>query len=156
MEEPSNRIDMMIAAVASSLRVLRMRHFGSAWLSSGDPLTSGITATPVSKPVPAKAEPARAGPARSPAWGDEFPLPPARWPAPAALIQRQPVAPPVDLTVAAQGTDVVQRAVETPPETGLATTEEEGPELDLDHLARQIYPLIKRMLAVERERRSAR
>jgi hypothetical protein len=110
---------------------------------------------PVSKPVPARVEPARAGPARPPAWGGEFPLPPVSRPAPAALIQRQPVAPSVDLTVAAQGADVVQRAVETPPETGL-TTEEEGSELDLDHLARQVYPLIKRMLAVERERRSAR
>jgi hypothetical protein len=111
--------------------------------------------TPVSKPVPARAEPARAGLARPPAWGGEFLLPPVSRPAPAALIQRQPVAPSVDLTVAAQGADVVQRAVETPPETGL-TTEEEGSELDLDHLARQVYPLIKRMLAVERERRSAR
>ncbi len=110
---------------------------------------------PVSKPVPARAEPARAGPARPPAWGGEFPLPPVSRLAPAALIQRQPVAPSVDLTVATQGADVVQRAVETPPETGL-TTEEEGSELDLDHLARQVYPLIKRMLAVERERRSAR
>jgi hypothetical protein len=110
---------------------------------------------PVSKPVPARAEPARAGPARPPAWGGEFPLPPVSWPAPAALIQRQPAAPSVDLTVATRGVDVVQRAVETPPETGL-TTEEEGPELDLDHLARQVYPFIKRMLAVERERRSAR
>jgi hypothetical protein len=110
---------------------------------------------PVSKPVPARAEPARAGPARPPAWGGEFPLPPVSRPASAALIQRQPVVPSVDLAAAARGTDVVQRAIEMPPETGLAT-EEEGSELDLDHLARQVYPLIKRMLAVERERRSAR
>ena len=110
---------------------------------------------PVSKPAPARAEPAHAGPARPPAWGGQFPLPPVSRPAPAALIQRQPVAPSVDLTVAARGVEVVQRAVETPPERG-TTSEEEGPELDLDHLARQVYPLIKRMLAVERERRSAR
>jgi len=111
---------------------------------------------PVSKLVPARAEPVRAGPARPPAWGGEFPLPPVSRPAPAALIQRQPVVPSVDLTAAARGAKVVQRAVETPPETGLMPEDEERPELDLDHLARQVYPLIKRMLAVERERRSAR
>jgi hypothetical protein len=30
---------------------------------------------------------------------------------------------------------------------------EQRPGLDLDHLARQIYPIIKHMLAIERERR---
>jgi hypothetical protein len=110
---------------------------------------------PVSKLVPGRAEPAHAGPARPPAWGGEFPLPPVSRPAPATLIQRQPVVPSVDLAAAARGAEFVQRAVELPPETGL-TPRGEGPELDLDHLARQVYPLIKRMLAVERERRSAR
>ncbi len=41
---------MIKAAVASSLRVLRMRPTGLASGSFGSPLTSGMTATPVSKP----------------------------------------------------------------------------------------------------------
>jgi hypothetical protein len=45
---------------------------------------------------------------------------------------------------------VVQRAEEEPPEAGPA--EEPAPGLNLDDLARQIFPLIKRKLAVERER----
>ena len=51
MLEPSSMHDMMIAAVASSFRVLRMRPAGRCGSSSGSPFTSGITATPVSKPL---------------------------------------------------------------------------------------------------------
>ncbi len=49
--EPSKKIDMMPAAVASSIRVWRMRPWGFSGVSSGSPLISGITATPVSKPL---------------------------------------------------------------------------------------------------------
>jgi hypothetical protein len=41
---------MIRAAVVSSLRVLRMRPTGRSGVSPGPPLTSGITATPVSNP----------------------------------------------------------------------------------------------------------
>jgi hypothetical protein len=41
---------MMMAAVASNLRVLRMRPAGLASASSSLPRTRGMTATPVSKP----------------------------------------------------------------------------------------------------------
>ena len=41
---------MISAAVVSSLRALRMRPVGSAAVSAGSPLTSGITTTPVSNP----------------------------------------------------------------------------------------------------------
>ena len=41
---------MIRAAVVSSLRVLRMRPRGFSGVSPGSPRTSGITATPVSKP----------------------------------------------------------------------------------------------------------
>jgi hypothetical protein len=57
--------------------------------------------------------------------------------------------------VAAQGKEIVQRSIVTQPEKGRAAEEEE-PELDLDDLAREVYPLIKRMLAIERERMPAR
>jgi len=50
----------------------------------------------------------------------------------------------------------VQREVKTTPATGQAAEKEEKSAPDLDHLARQIYPILKRMLAVERERRSGR
>jgi hypothetical protein len=52
---------------------------------------------------------------------------------------------------------MISRQEETTAETAEAAPETERPaEQDLDHLARQIYPLIKRMLAIERERSSAR
>jgi hypothetical protein len=58
------------------------------------------------------------------------------------------------------GSEVIFRREEATAGTPEATPEtgEESAETgaDLDHLARQIYPLIKRMLAVERERRSGR
>ncbi len=41
---------MIKAAVRRSFLVLRMRPFGYRGSSSGSPLTSGMTATPVSKP----------------------------------------------------------------------------------------------------------
>ena len=78
-----------------------------------------------------------------------MPLPP--------VIQRLPDdggrQPPVDLTAAAGAPQagVVQRVI-------LGPEGEEKAEggLDLDRLARQVYPLIKRMMAVERERRTGR
>jgi hypothetical protein len=53
--------------------------------------------------------------------------------------------------MAPPGAQVVQRAVEEKPVTGKApATAAEEP--NLDDLARQVFPLIKRMLAIERER----
>jgi hypothetical protein len=65
----------------------------------------------------------------------------------AAVVQRQVAEswespPPVE-----PGPDLIQRAM------GEDTAEEaESGRAKLDQLARQIYPLIKRMLAIERER----
>ena len=50
MAEPISMTLMISAAVVSSLRALRIRPAGSAGVSPGSPLTSGITTTPVSKP----------------------------------------------------------------------------------------------------------
>jgi hypothetical protein len=86
--------------------------------------------------------------------GGELPLPPPRAPS-AGLIQRQPSALAPDVAVSSQRVGVVQRAQEGEP-LASASPVEGKPELELDHLARQIYPLIKRMLAVERERRPVR
>jgi hypothetical protein len=60
-----------------------------------------------------------------------------------------------ELAAISEGIGVVQRVTTTPPETGV-TSGEEKPTLNLDDLARQILPRIKRMLAVERERRPGR
>jgi hypothetical protein len=76
----------------------------------------------------------------------ELPLrPPVIAATPAAVAQRLPAAGPC-----LEG--VVQRE-----EAGeQAAPEVKGKEPDLDKLARQIYPFVRRMLAVERERTSAR
>ena len=50
-DEPSSSTVMISAAVSSNLRVLRMRPIGRCVVSAGSPLISGITATPVSKPL---------------------------------------------------------------------------------------------------------
>ncbi len=87
--------------------------------------------------------------------GGELLLPPPPRASSAGLIQRQPSALAPDVAVPSQRVGVVQRAQEGGPAAS-ASPVEEKPELELDHLARQIYPLIKRMLAVERERRPVR
>jgi hypothetical protein len=61
----------------------------------------------------------------------------------------------LDLAPSPRRVEVVQRT-EGEAATEEPTTKEEKQGVDLDDLARQIYPLIKRMLAVEQERRSAR
>jgi len=81
----------------------------------------------------------------------EPPLPLARprvtQPTPAQVVQREvspPEITPIGGTPSVQG-QLVQRA------------EGEGgepEEIDLADLARKIYPLVKRMLSIERERRS--
>ncbi len=50
IELPMSSTVMMSAAVRSSFLAFRMRPAGSAGSSPGSPFTSGITATPVSKP----------------------------------------------------------------------------------------------------------
>jgi hypothetical protein len=68
-------------------------------------------------------------------------------------------------TVVQRAQEVVPRVGETPPitqsytaSTALQTqaTEPAKPTVDLDQLARQIYPILKRMLRVETERRASR
>jgi hypothetical protein len=66
-------------------------------------------------------------------------------PTPAGLIQRQPA----DQAISPPGSGIMQQVTETPPAASKPLLEKKA---DLDELARQIYPLIKRMLAVERER----
>jgi len=75
----------------------------------------------------------------------ELPLPPLVQPTAPGLVQRS-----LDLSVP-PGAAALQRA-----EQGEAEPEEETPQADLDDLARKIYPIIRRMLAVERERRLGR
>jgi hypothetical protein len=89
----------------------------------------------------------------------ELPLPLLRQPVSTEQVQRQPDVGRVDvfpgLAVAPESVGIVQRvSTEPPPET--EQTSEEKSDLELDRLARQVYPFIKRLLAVERERRSGR
>jgi hypothetical protein len=73
---------------------------------------------------------------------------------PAAVVQRYPDSGrPTPATETDSGTvhGVVQRSGLSVDEGGV-----EQQSLDLDNLAREIYPLVKRMLAVERERRPFR
>ncbi len=60
-----------------------------------------------------------------------------------------------ELAMVSRQAESVPEVAETPPETG-ESPEAETSEVDLDSLARQIYPLVKRLLAVERERRPIR
>jgi hypothetical protein len=138
-----------------------------------------VEAHPEGSPEPPALTPSRPGaPAGGPpaqtgwtqAAASDLPLPPplqrsvtpAR-PVSTTLIQRQPEAPapsPVVPSRPESGREgMVQRAGEEPP---LATVTPPQPPAgestppNLDSLARQIYPLIKRMLAVERERKWGR
>ncbi len=75
---------------------------------------------------------------------------PVRPEMPVRMVQRQPAdvsaRPSKDSLQVEEG----QGAAEQSPEMA----EAEGETLNLDDLARQIYPFVKRMLAVERERRA--
>jgi hypothetical protein len=110
-----------------------------------DHLRPGVEEMPLRGPVTERIEPTSA---EFPPLADELPLPS---PSP-GVVQRQ--------ASSLAGPEVIFRQEEATagppeatPETGEESTETGA---DLDHLARQIYPLIKRMLAVERERRSGR
>jgi hypothetical protein len=80
---------------------------------------------------------------------DELLLPPAIAATSVAVAQRRPSAE-------SRLEGVVQREEAVPGVAEQAAPEVKGKEPDLDKLARQIYPFVKRMLAVERERTSAR
>jgi hypothetical protein len=80
-------------------------------------------------------------------------------------IQRQPVVPeatvlqPPRPVAASHESPVVQRALhdeDSPPVAVTTEASQEEQAVDLDALARQIFPRVKRMLAVERERRPFR
>ncbi|UCC86440.1 MAG: hypothetical protein JSV81_16535 [Anaerolineales bacterium] len=90
----------------------------------------------------------------APARSDGQPLPPAPRLSAGDMLQREALAISMDLAPPPRRVEVVQRLegeVETVPSQAA-----EGGKPDLDRLARQVYPLIKRMLAVERERRFSR
>ena len=107
-------------------------------------------ASPAAQPRPAQAqaEPAKATPA-SASPPDQSPLPlarpPAVQPARTEVIQRQPEdssTSPVSEIASAQDTTVPD----------VEDEESEVEEIDLPQLAQRIYPLVKRLLAIERER----
>jgi hypothetical protein len=118
-----------------------------------DQATEAVSPSPGS--APGRMDAGRVETGWSQVLGGELPLPPPPRASSAGLIQRQPSALAPDVAVSSQRVGVVQRAQEGEPAAS-ASPVEEKPELELDDLARQIYPLIKRMLAVERERRPVR
>jgi hypothetical protein len=71
---------------------------------------------------------------------------------PEPVIQRTPAEP----STTAPSSGLIQRVESMPPQAPPPTRPEAPAPMDLDNLARQVYPMIKRMLAVERERRSSR
>jgi hypothetical protein len=78
-------------------------------------------------------------------------------PSPPGTLQRQGTVPEMrshSVEAAPGAVEVVQRAEDGPAEPGVSGEKE--PELDLGDLARQVYPLIKRMLTVERDRSRSR
>ncbi|MFN2228319.1 MAG: hypothetical protein ACK2VA_00985 [Anaerolineae bacterium] len=81
---------------------------------------------------------------------------PAIRPSGLAMIQRQPSIAGAEVAIArVEGGEMpdVQRAEE---EEVAPSKEARNEEQDLDRLARQVYPLVKRLLAIERERRAGR
>jgi len=66
---------------------------------------------------------------------------------PEPIIQRMPIEP----AAPASGSGLIQRVENAPADL----TEASAP-VDLDTLARQVYPIIKHLLAVERDRRTSR
>jgi hypothetical protein len=145
----------------------------------GSPEPSALTPSrPETPPKPGQRPPAGGLPAQT-GWtwaaATELPLPPPlqRSVAPARTasttwIQRQPEAAAPSPVVTPRPERIVQREGEEPPSQPTAgegtspavtppqPTEGESAPPNLDSLARQIYPLIKRMLAVERERKWGR
>jgi hypothetical protein len=67
--------------------------------------------------------------------------------APEPIIQRMPAEP----AGASTRSGLIQRVENTP-----ADLTEASSSVDLDALARQVYPIIKHLLAVERDRRMSR
>ncbi len=101
------------------------------------------------KPITERVAPAPAEPQMPPS---ALPAPVADWLASEELVQRQPLVSPARPVEVSPGVGLLQRVIETSPpvESEPAETERSGP--DLNDLARQIYPIIKQMLAIEQER----
>lgn len=98
-----------------------------------------------------RAAPAKRKPSPAALAAERPPLQRATSPATSRLIQR--VEDKADDRALARVADQLEEAVTTV--TDAAEAEASVAEPDLDDLARQVYPLIKRMLAIERERRPA-
>lgn len=120
--------------------------------------TGAIPARGTAADRPAPAQVAAGWP---PGARDELPLPPLSHSSPPGTLQRQatgegavPEMRSRSFEVAPGAVEVVQRAEDGPAEPGVSGEKE--PELDLGDLARQVYPIIKRMLAIERDRSRSR
>jgi hypothetical protein len=105
-----------------------------------------FSSTPALAGAPARAIPIGTS---QPAKPDELPLPPTHRPARVEAIQRQAGSSVISAVpeTAPQQPSVGQRAEDSSAE------DERDSEPDLNQLAQQIYPLVKRMLVIERERR---
>ncbi|NJN93509.1 MAG: hypothetical protein HC875_05145 [Anaerolineales bacterium] len=129
-----------------------------------EPETTGESVLPLAQPTAARPEaaarldmPLAAPPQPAPRAGERREEPPSSASTPAMSIQRywEPEAVPPPAAAADSEAGPIQRVEDTE----ISFSEEpESPaaELDLDNLARQVYPLVKRMLAVERDRRPFR
>ncbi len=131
------------------LRQLKPQPDISTLSTPAQPPTYKSASTPT---VMTKKETTSSGAARE---SDAIPGPTADWLAAEVLEQRQPLVSPA-------ASNTIFRQAESEPDTSDTSETDEGDqegeettqqEPDLDDLARQIYPIIKRMLSVERERR---
>ena len=119
---------------------------------SGAPRT--ILRKPASTPEPGWS--GQQGRAESQILPGAIPEPVAHWLASAELAQRQPLVSPVASNVISRQEETSAGASSPTSPSGEATEQPAGQQPDLDQLARQIYPLIKRLLSVERERSPGR
>jgi hypothetical protein len=116
-----------------------------------------VSVAPDSEPVTAPSSPsasAGAAPLTAPSFTPG--VAPAIQRMPTPVIQRTPSEGGADISSAETG--FIQRVETVPEAAALAAKQPEATAapVDLDQLARQVYPLIKRLIAIERERRAFR
>ena len=124
------------------------------WPGAAARRTPGTRALPLRAPIQPVMEGTHAVPEAPQPGQAGLPVAPVGGFAAEALVQRLPLAVVPRPETESTGAILVQRQDGTGPATSAAPAEKAEP--DLDQLARQVYPLVKRMLAVERERRFSR
>ncbi|MBN1937907.1 MAG: hypothetical protein JW934_24850, partial [Anaerolineae bacterium] len=135
--------------VRPGVRPSPLSRFSSEVQAEPLPVAAGVTAPSITQGVRFDA-----GLSSSLEASERLPLPLTSTPPFAGAIQRQIKDVPISSFESSDTANAIQRVETTSLEMGAAPEEQAGP--DLDRLAKEVYPRIKRMLAVERERRTCR